>query len=234
MPAIMFEYRPPTKAPTLLSTALSTGTRVASIDLPGPLASLVLAAPAGSATARQSGAAYLLSRAAFRATANRSFFSLVRELERIGATTVATGSRERAAFGISFLKLHVPEAVELLFDAVLNARLTSWEVADAMEAAKEELAAAYSTPSTLLAEARVLCCAEWHSLCTAGMHAAYMSPGQHDIQQGAMRLPGKACAQQRQFMCTHATAAGRVTHALLVASQSQALLVFVGKIAYGA
>lgn len=76
-------------------------------------------------TAASAGASHLLERAAFKATANRSAFRVQREAEAIGANLLASASREQMAYTADTLKSHLPEAVELLADAVLNPKFES-------------------------------------------------------------------------------------------------------------
>ena len=73
---------------------------------------------------------------AFKATANRTTFRLTREAEVIGANFLASASREQMAYTVDCLKTNVPEAVELLSDAVLNPALSNHEVAAVAAALK--------------------------------------------------------------------------------------------------
>ena len=76
-----------------------------------------------------SGASHLLERVAWRATANRTAFRVTREAEVIGANLLASASREQMAYTVDCLRTNLPEAVELLTDAVMNQKLTDHEVA---------------------------------------------------------------------------------------------------------
>ena len=59
------------------------------------------------------------------------------KVEAIGANVLASASREQMAYAVDIARPLVPEALELLSDAVLNPRFEAWEV----EAAAKRLAA---------------------------------------------------------------------------------------------
>ena len=103
----------PATAPTTHVTVLSNGATIASEDAPGASLAVGLYAGAGSKheiPGYTTGAAHLLERCAFRATANRSTFRLTREAEVIGANLLANASREQMGYTIDCLKTHLPEA----------------------------------------------------------------------------------------------------------------------------
>ena len=76
------------------------------------------------------GASHLLEYVAFKTTLNRTHVRLVREVDAIGANVLASASREQMAYNIDTSKVTVPEALELLADAVINPKFSSWEVAE--------------------------------------------------------------------------------------------------------
>lgn len=76
------------------------------------------------------GISHLLERLAFKSTANRSHFRLVRELEAIGANPQVSTSRDATAYQIDGIKTYLPEFVEILADSVLNPVFHEWEVAE--------------------------------------------------------------------------------------------------------
>ena len=103
----------PATAPTTHVTVLSNGATIASEDAPGASLAVGLYVGAGSKheiPGYTTGAAHLLERCAFRATANRSTFRLTREAEVIGANLLANASREQMGYTIDCLKTHLPEA----------------------------------------------------------------------------------------------------------------------------
>jgi hypothetical protein len=76
------------------------------------------------------GASHLLEYMAFKTTKHRTHMRLVREVEVIGGNVLASASREQMAYNIDTSKITVPEALEVLADAVLNPKFQSWEVAE--------------------------------------------------------------------------------------------------------
>jgi processing peptidase subunit alpha len=72
----------------------------------------------------------------------------------IGANLLASASREQMAYTVDVLKTHVPEAVELLADAVLNPKFELHELNETVKSLTAELAeAAKSNPQAALMEA---------------------------------------------------------------------------------
>ena len=99
------------------------------------------------------GAAHLLERMAFRATANRTSFRVTREAEVIGANLLASASREQMAYTVDCLKTNLPEAVELVADVVMNPKLADHEVAEVASALKAEMTEISANPANLMMEA---------------------------------------------------------------------------------
>ena len=81
---------------------------------------IYVAAGSKNETPYTTGACHLLERMAFRATTNRTSFRLTREAEVIGANLLASASREQMAYTVDCLRTNLPEATELLCDAVMN------------------------------------------------------------------------------------------------------------------
>jgi processing peptidase subunit alpha len=98
------------------------------------------------------GASHLLEYMAFKTTRNRTHLRLVREAEAIGANLLASASREQMVYNIDTSKATVPEALELLADAVLNPKFQSWEVAEQVARMREDVKNAAANPQTLLSE----------------------------------------------------------------------------------
>lgn len=65
---------------------------------------------------------------AFKSTKNRSHLRIVREIEAIGGSVTASGSREQIGYTYDALKTYMPEMVEVLIDCVRNAVFLDWEV----------------------------------------------------------------------------------------------------------
>ncbi|PNH07965.1 Mitochondrial-processing peptidase subunit alpha [Tetrabaena socialis] len=156
LPAVTEPPRTSTPAtrPAVQTSSLSSGVKVATIESVSPLSSLVLFVEGGSSaeTSSTAGASKLLEVAAFKATANRSTFRLTRELEKIGATSYCRAGRDHIAFGVDAVRLNQREALEMLADAVVNARYPYWEVRDSLDALKEQLALQLKNPLTTVNE----------------------------------------------------------------------------------
>eukprot|EP00270_Netrium_digitus_P018129 TRINITY_DN6840_c0_g1_i2.p1 TRINITY_DN6840_c0_g1~~TRINITY_DN6840_c0_g1_i2.p1 ORF type:complete len:534 (+),score=123.82 TRINITY_DN6840_c0_g1_i2:57-1604(+) len=136
-------------------TTLSNGLRIASEDKPGALVSVGIYVDSGSVYEgpETSGASHLLEKMAFKSTANRSHFRLVREVEAIGANVIASASREQMAYVGDGLKTYLPEILELLVDTVRNSVFNEWEVKEQAAKVRSDIQAAMSRPEVLLQEA---------------------------------------------------------------------------------
>lgn len=183
-------------APVLQTTALSAGTKLATLDSASPVSALGLFVQGGSSfeTAATVGASKVLEAVAFKSTANRSTFRLTRELEKLGASVSCVAGREHIAFSIDFVKLNSREAVEMLVDSVVNARYAYWEVRDSLDVVKEQLAEAVRNPSTVLSEV---------------LHRAAFDGGLSnslivDPSQVGARVMHRPCAHRMHFACPHA------------------------------
>lgn len=144
----------PTAAPKLENASLDAGTKIAAINTASPVTSLALVFEAGTAVESSAhlGASKVLEAMAFKATANRTTFRMTRELEKIGASASVKAGRDYTAFTVSALRMHTPEAVEMLLDAALNAKLSYWEVSEAVAAAQAQLADSLKNPSNVITD----------------------------------------------------------------------------------
>ncbi|URE45808.1 mitochondrial-processing peptidase subunit [Musa troglodytarum] len=106
-----------------------------------------------STTPSSFGATHLLERMAFKTTKNRSHLRLVREIEAIGGSVAASGSREQMGYTYDALKTYMPEMVEVLIDSVRNAVFLDWEVNKQLKKVKAEIGELSSNPQGLLLEA---------------------------------------------------------------------------------
>ncbi|GAB4821951.1 hypothetical protein N2152v2_008997 [Parachlorella kessleri] len=145
---------PPTTAPTTETTTLSNGLRVASENTPGATATLGIYVDSGSVyeTPVNTGASHLLEYLAFKTTKHRTHLRLVREVEVIGGNVLASASREQMAYNIDTSKVTVPEALEVLADAVLNPKFQSWEVAEQIKKMEGDIKNLKDNPQTTLLE----------------------------------------------------------------------------------
>ncbi|KAG6497656.1 hypothetical protein ZIOFF_045560 [Zingiber officinale] len=90
---------------------------------------------------------------AFKTTRNRSQLRLVREVEAIGGSIAASGTREQMGYTYDALKAYVPEMVEVLIDSVRNAVFLDWEISEQLNKLKTELGELSSNPQGFLLEA---------------------------------------------------------------------------------
>ncbi|KAL4365386.1 hypothetical protein AHAS_Ahas07G0100900 [Arachis hypogaea] len=139
---------------TKIST-LPNGLKIASETSSNPAASIGLYLDCGSLyeTPMSSGASHLLERMAFKSTANRSHFRIVREVEAIGGNVGASASREQMGYTFDALKTYVPQMIELLVDCVRNPVFLDWEVNEELRKVKAELGELSNNPQGLLLEA---------------------------------------------------------------------------------
>lgn len=145
----------PSAAPKLQGASLEAGTKIAAVDTASPVSSLALVFEAGTAYESEAhvGVSKVLEQMAFKATTNRTTFRLTRELEKIGATATVKAGRDYTAFTVNALRLNAPEAVEMLIDAALNAKLNYWEVTEAVHAAQAALEHEAKNPAGLITDA---------------------------------------------------------------------------------
>eukprot|EP00200_Dunaliella_tertiolecta_P006013 CAMPEP_0202356414 /NCGR_PEP_ID=MMETSP1126-20121109/10888_1 /ASSEMBLY_ACC=CAM_ASM_000457 /TAXON_ID=3047 /ORGANISM="Dunaliella tertiolecta, Strain CCMP1320" /LENGTH=485 /DNA_ID=CAMNT_0048949165 /DNA_START=70 /DNA_END=1527 /DNA_ORIENTATION=- len=144
------------KAPPKLETGhLASGMPAIAVDTPSPVSTVAIAFEAGSSseTEHTRGASKVLAAMAFKATTNRTTFRLTRELEKIGATPASVSSRDHLTLGITALKMHAPEAFEMLLDSALNAKLSYHEFAEAVNLVQQQLRESARQPSSLIMDA---------------------------------------------------------------------------------
>ncbi|KAH9714030.1 mitochondrial processing peptidase [Citrus sinensis] len=136
-------------------TTLENGIRIASETSVSPAASIGLYLDCGSVyeTPSSCGASNLLEKMAFKSTKNRSHLRIVREVEAIGGSILASASREQMGYSFDALKTYVPEMVELLVDCVRNPVFLDWEVNEELRKLKSELGELHNNPQGLLLEA---------------------------------------------------------------------------------
>lgn len=99
------------------------------------------------------GVSHLLEYMAFKATMNRTHLRLVREIEAIGGNVMASASREQMAYTVDTSKATVPEALEVLTDAVLNPKFELWEVKEQIKKMEADLKNLEDNPQTRMLEA---------------------------------------------------------------------------------
>ncbi len=121
----------------------------------GATATLGIYVDAGSVYESQAnaGVSHLLEYMAFRTTANRTQLRVVREAEAVGASVLASASREQMVYSIDTVRPAVPEALELLADAVLNPKFQGWAVAEQVERMRADVKRLADNPQAALLEA---------------------------------------------------------------------------------
>ena len=87
----------------------------------------------------------MLERMAFKSTANRSHFRIVREVEAIGGNIGVSTSREQMGYIFDALKTYVPQMIELLVDCVRNPVFLDWEMNEGLRKVKAELGGVAAT-----------------------------------------------------------------------------------------
>lgn len=144
----------PAAPPAIKVSTTDSGLKIAAVESVHPRSTVSVVVNAGTANETEAtfGAAKYLEYMLFKSTWNRSTFRITREIEKIGAVSRAKVGREVAVYSVDLVKKHVPEAVEILLDSVLNARITPWEVAEVREKVKSDMAEALATPELLLSD----------------------------------------------------------------------------------
>ena len=156
LPGVQLPLRGTPSAPAKLeSSVLADGVKVATIGTSSPATTIALVLSGGSSleTSATAGVSKVIEAMAFKATKDRTTFRLTRELEKIGAVAYAKAGRDSITFAIDTVKLHTPEATEILLDSVLNAKLLYHEFRDNAELTKDAISKALSSPATMLEEA---------------------------------------------------------------------------------
>ncbi|KAA0161113.1 hypothetical protein FNF31_03954 [Cafeteria roenbergensis] len=123
----------PALAPTeVKTTKLANGLRVVSLDTHGNNASLGFYVGAGSRADVVHGTAHVLQAMAFRSTSARSTYKLRRDIDNFGGSFSATAGREGTAYGMECLRDELPLAADALSEAVMQPRITAWEVSEVL------------------------------------------------------------------------------------------------------
>ncbi|PSC71302.1 mitochondrial-processing peptidase subunit alpha-like [Micractinium conductrix] len=145
---------PSAEAPSTRLTKLKNGMTIATENTPGATATLGIYVDSGSVheSPANTGVSHLLEYMAFKTTKNRTHLRLVREVEAIGGNVLASASREQMAYNIDTSKATVPEALEVLADAVLNPKFQSWEVAEQVRKMEADVKNLKDNPQTTLLE----------------------------------------------------------------------------------
>lgn len=183
----------PSSIPPTEVTTLPNGVRIASENTPGAGCNIGIFVDAGSIYegAGAHGVSHVMQHLGFKATAHRSSFRMIRELECIGANVAATATREQMSYSVDCLKVHAAEAVELLSDAVLNPRLEDYEVEENKLKVAADIKKLAENPTGALLEAA-------HAVAFEGGLANPLVPS--EAQLG--RINGSVCRQFKAELYT--------------------------------
>ncbi|KAL7750481.1 ubiquinol-cytochrome c reductase core subunit 1 [Sorochytrium milnesiophthora] len=133
---------------------LAGGLNAATIETQQPMASLVLAVPAGPRyeSLENQGAAHFVKNFAFKTTSSQTPIKITRETELRGAQVSTQLTREHLLLKADFLRDDLPYIVELFADVVQNTKYNHWEYKEVSHTVAEEASSAYATPSVIAAE----------------------------------------------------------------------------------
>lgn len=134
-------------------TTLDNGLRVASdrVDSVETVSLGVwIAAGARHETAETNGIAHLLEHMFFKGTDRRSAFAISNEIEAVGGHINAYTARENTAFHAKVLKEHVPLAVDILADILLNSVFDERELDRERDVVLQEIAQSHDTPDDII------------------------------------------------------------------------------------
>ena len=101
--------------------------------------------PAGA-----NGVSHLLEHMAFKGTERRSAFDIACEIEDVGGYLNAHTSSEATVYHASVLKQHVPLAIDIIADILLNSTLDDTELARERSVVLQEIGQAADTPEDVV------------------------------------------------------------------------------------
>ena len=136
-------------------TVLGNGIRVLSERIAGVRSAAVgvwVRQGAAHEARQDMGASHLLEHLVFKGTRRRSARELALALESLGGSLDAYTSREHTCFQARVLDEHLPEAVDVLADLVLDPLLREPDLALEREVVLEEIATVEDTPDDLVFE----------------------------------------------------------------------------------
>jgi len=96
------------------------------------------------------GVSHFIEHMVFKGTTTRSAFDIVSYIESVGGILNAFTTRENTCFLSKIIDLHLPRAVEILSDMVLNARFDEGDIAKEKKIVIEEINEVDDTPSDLV------------------------------------------------------------------------------------
>lgn len=115
------EIAPPTASPVQVTT-LDSGVRIATQDLGGPVSAMGLFVGTGSRdeTPQSSGVSNALERLAYKGSAKRSKYRMVRDMERSGALYSVAATRETISYCSEGLREQIPNMLDIMTESALT------------------------------------------------------------------------------------------------------------------
>jgi processing peptidase subunit alpha len=140
--------------PEIQVTTLDNGLRVASRELPSPVAAYCIFVEAGTRYEREGtyGAAHLLERLAYKSTKNRTAAEIVHKMEDIGANITISSSRDYLIYVGECLRQHVPIVLDYTADSIKNPLFLDEEIEEQRQRIAEEFTEASENPEIFLNE----------------------------------------------------------------------------------
>ncbi len=136
-------------------STLDNGIRVLSEKIPGVRSAAVgvwIRQGAAHETLELTGISHLVEHLVFKGTAKRSAPEIAEALEGLGGSLDAYTSREHTSYQARVLEEHLPEALDVLSDLVMEPLLDGADLALEREVVLEELAQVEDTPDDLVFE----------------------------------------------------------------------------------
>lgn len=137
-------------------TTLPSGLRVASESLPSAeTVAVAISVDVGARyeTLAQHGISHLLEHMAFKGTARRSALQIAETFDAIGGHMNAYTSHEHTVYYAKVLKEHLPIAVDVLGDILMNSVYDEAELLREKQVILQELAMHHDTPDDLVFDA---------------------------------------------------------------------------------
>ncbi|XP_032236977.1 cytochrome b-c1 complex subunit 2, mitochondrial isoform X2 [Nematostella vectensis] len=133
---------------TVQVTTLDNGLKVASLETYSPISRVGLFFDAGSRYETDSnlGITHMLRNAAYLSTPNRTAFRIARDAEQHGASLEATCTRDHLFFASDCVRDSVGAIIDSLAEVTLNGAYSPWDLEEAGERIRLDLAIANTQP----------------------------------------------------------------------------------------
>ena len=133
-------------------TKLANGVTVASCEMDSPATTVGVYVETGSAADVVPGTAHALQHMAFKSSASKSQFMMVRDAERLGAAPSCTAARENMVYQVDTLTSSVPEAMSMLAETITAPKFLPWEVQDSASSIAADIADVQANPMAYVQE----------------------------------------------------------------------------------